>query len=106
MTIDEWKPVVGWETDRPTPLTDALVLPIQGWTDLYDAAEAYNKLLNHARQLERQNAELREALEHILWIKDCGIDGTNEKGEFVNWSAQERDEMYKVSKDALARKQP
>mgnify|MGYP001560077605 CR=1 FL=1 len=47
---------------------------------------------------------LRNALKYILWVKDCGIDGTNEKGEFVNWSAQERDEMYKIAKTALNEK--
>jgi hypothetical protein len=42
-----------------------------------------------------------DALSKILWTKDCGIDGRNEKGEFVNFAADERDAMYRFAKETL-----
>ncbi len=50
---------------------------------------------------EEENKLLRDALSRILWVKDCGIDGPNEKGEYVNWPIEERDAMYDIAKDTL-----
>jgi hypothetical protein len=47
-----------------------------------------------------EEERLREALRHIMWIKDCGIDGRVD-GSWMNFAAQERDEMYKIAKLAL-----
>ena len=49
---------------------------------------------------ERDNAVA--ALRHIRWIKDGGIDGMNERGEWVNFSADERDAMYRIATAALS----
>jgi hypothetical protein len=79
-------------------------------------------LVEHARQLERELLQaqariaelekafaahltcivgLERALSHILWIKDCGVDGTDETGTFRNWPEMERDAMYDIAKSAL-----
>lgn len=50
---------------------------------------------------EEENKVLRDALSRILWVKDCGIDGPNEKGEYVNWPIEERDAMYDIAKETL-----
>jgi len=54
-----------------------------------------------ARVAQARVAELEKALWHILWIKDCGIDGTDETGTFRNWPETERDTMYDIAKAAL-----
>lgn len=46
------------------------------------------------------------ALEHILWIRDCGIDGPDESGVTRNWPTEERDRMYHIAKLALTKDEP
>lgn len=64
-------------------------------------------IANHNDQVRRKRVaqelveNYRDALKHILWVKDCGIDGTDEHGVFRNWPEQERDAMYKIAKEAL-----
>jgi hypothetical protein len=48
-----------------------------------------------------EEERLREALRHIMWIKDCGIDGRDESGTWMNFASQERNEMYKIAQLAL-----
>lgn len=43
-----------------------------------------------------------DALSYIVWVKDCGIDGENETGKYVNFIEEERDLMYATAKNALA----
>ena len=54
------------------------------------------------QKAEMRTKAAREALSHILWIKDCGIDATDEHGVFRNFPEEERDHMYRLAKDALA----
>lgn len=42
-----------------------------------------------------------EALNDIVWISYCGIDGRDEHGIYRNWPIQERDEMYKIAVKTL-----
>ena len=42
-----------------------------------------------------------EALNHIVWVSYCGIDGQDELGVYRNWPEQERDLMYKIAVEAL-----
>ena len=44
--------------------------------------------------------EAKEALQHILWIKDCGIDSMD-SGDWVNHSDAERDAMYNIAIEAV-----
>jgi hypothetical protein len=77
--------------------------------DAYNRAIKMNKF---PKQFNRDNLNLAncyldlhnkaiDALKHILWIKDIGIDGTDETGKFRNWPESERDAMYKVAKNTL-----
>ena len=50
---------------------------------------------------ERRLLRVEDALRHILWIKECGIDGRDEHGVFRNWPESERDAMYRIAKEAL-----
>jgi len=57
--------------DRPTPETDCLVIR---WTfTQLPKATLSNVILKHARNLERQKAALREALETILVIRNSAL---------------------------------
>jgi hypothetical protein len=49
-----------------TPRTDALISSFPEENDLRGLAGCYNKLLEHARQLEQRNAELRGVLHALL----------------------------------------
>jgi hypothetical protein len=51
---------------------------------------------------EEEKKRLEEALRHIKWIKDGGIDGRNAYGEFVNFADAERDTMYQIAVAALS----
>lgn len=44
---------------------------------------------------------LSEALNHIVWIPYCGIDGADETGQYRNWPEQERDAMVEIAVKAL-----
>lgn len=88
-------------TDTPTPLTDAFYRahPICELDHAHpDDCEAW---LDYTRDLERKLARAREALDQIVWIKDCGIDGVDEQGKLVNFPAAERDAMYEKASEAL-----
>ena len=50
---------------------------------------------------EARAGKAEDALRHILWVKDCGIDATDEHGVFRNHPDAERDAMYRIAKDAL-----
>lgn len=55
-------------------------------------------------ELDKQEEELkklREALGHIQWIKDCGVDGKDEHGVFRNFPDTERDAMYDIATKAI-----
>lgn len=45
--------------------------------------------------------KLVEALNHIVWIPYCGIDGPDETGVYKNWPEEERDAMYKIAVETL-----
>lgn len=45
---------------------------------------------------------LEGALKHIMWIKDGGVDGTDEHGVFRNFPETERDAMYEIARTTLA----
>jgi hypothetical protein len=65
---------------------------------------AQTEIKGHMRvedELKVRVAALEKALDHILWVKDCGIDGTDETGTFRNWPETERDQMYDIAKVAL-----
>lgn len=49
-----------------------------------------------ASLLSESAARYREALSHIIWIKDCGIDSSR-----GNHPDAERDAMYRIAKEAL-----
>lgn len=68
-----------------------------GWLARAEAASTASERVMPSKREEL----LADALRHILWIKDCGIDGTDEHGVFRNWPETERDSMYVVAKEAL-----
>jgi hypothetical protein len=51
---------------------------------------------------EQAPQEMVDALKHIMWIKDCGVDGTDETGKFRNFPETERNAMYEIAKNSLA----
>ncbi len=65
-------------------------------------AASKGKILAMYENAAAELAKVREALSHIRWIKDCGIDGRDATGLFINFADQERDEMYKIACAALA----
>lgn len=44
---------------------------------------------------------LRDALSRIQWVKDCGIDGKDSDGKWVNFTAEERDVMYRIATETI-----
>lgn len=71
-------------------------------------AEALVAKLNACAEADRESHLSRlvdlyaKALGHVLWIKDCGIDGRDPAdGVFKNFPEAERDAMYRVAKEAL-----
>lgn len=44
---------------------------------------------------------LADALNHVVWVKYCGIDGRDEEGVYRNFPDEERDKMYDVAVQAL-----
>lgn len=50
-----------------------------------------------------ENEELVEALNHIVWVAYCGIDGRDENGVYRNFSEQERDQMVEIAVKALVK---
>ncbi len=66
------------QRESDTPRTDALVKQNHDSCDLHDMTLAFNKMLDLARQLERENKRLRELL----------AQGVN------NFQAMQRGEVY------------
>jgi hypothetical protein len=45
--------------------------------------------------------QLIDALNHVVWIPYCGIDGADEAGQYRNWPEHERDAMAEIAVKAL-----
>ena len=51
--------------------------------------------------LSAEGKVIAEALNHVVWVKYCGIDGRDADGVYKNFPAQERDSMYDIALKAL-----
>lgn len=79
--------------------------PVAEWKDA--AIAEWNKRAETSRsEIGGREAAYKEALRHILWIKDCGIDGKGEDGNLVNFPDAERDAMYLIAQEALVTQTP
>ena len=57
-----------------TPRTDAIAAK-QRNINAFELVEVYNLMLEHARQLERENAELRKDAGECVWTVDYSYEG-------------------------------
>ena len=71
------------------------MIPLRHWI------ANHNEQVRRKRHAQQLVSKYCEALKHIMWVKDCGIDGEDGTGVFRNWPEQERDLMYKIAKEAL-----
>jgi len=73
------------------------------WKDKASAVSATPTIsgIPLVKMFRDQRDQLADALRHVLWIKDCGVDGRDENGVFRNFPESERDAMYNIAKDAL-----
>jgi hypothetical protein len=52
-------------------------------------------------RLTAENSVLSEALNHVIWVKYCGIDGRDTDGVYKNFPEQERNSMYDIALKVL-----
>jgi len=71
------------------------------WKDKAQSATPAISGIPLVKMFRAQRDQLADALRHILWIKECGVDGRDEHGVFRNFPETERDAMYSIAKEAL-----
>ena len=62
---------------------------------------AQDRANNDIETLTAEGKVIAEALNHVVWVKYCGIDGRDADGVYKNFPAQERDSMYDIALKAL-----
>lgn len=82
-----------------TPRTDAIAAK-QRNINAFELVEVYNLMLEHARQLERENAELRKDAERYRWIRTAGAWESEIGMQILSESPEKFDAAVDAAKDS------